>query len=63
MLRYNYIVKPLAAAKIRSFYRNGAKKYRHTYDYNDFMRDLHSAVFSIYKIENGLSRRTPTIVQ
>lgn len=63
MLRYNYIVKPLAAAKIRSFYRNAAKKYRHTYDYNDFMRDVHSAVFSIYKIENGLPRRTPTIVQ
>lgn len=58
---YDYIVKPGAQQKIRSFYRNVAMKYRHTYDYDDFMRNVHDAVFSIYEIEKTLPRRKPTI--
>lgn len=32
MIEYQYIIKPLAQRKIRSFYNNVAKKYRHVYD-------------------------------
>ena len=31
MMMYNYKIKPLAQRKIRSFYYNVAKKYKHTY--------------------------------
>ena len=61
MTDYSYIIKPRAAQKIRSFYRNVAKKYRHTYDYDDFMRNVRMAVFSIYGIEKTLLRRRPAI--
>ena len=63
MMSYNYIIKPKAQQKIRSFYKNVAKKYRHTYDYDDFMRNVHDAVFSIYCIERTLPRRIPTIAR
>lgn len=58
---YNYVVKPKAQQKIRSFYKNVAHKYRHTYDYDDFMRNVYDAVFSIYDIEKTLPRRVPTL--
>jgi hypothetical protein len=58
---YNYIIKPRAQQKIRTFYRNVARKYRHTYDYDDFMHNVYDAVFSIYDIEKTLPRRVPTI--
>ncbi len=58
---YQYIITPLAAQKIRSFYRNVAKKYRNTYDYADLLHNVRSAVFSIYGIEKILPRRQPTI--
>lgn len=60
-MRYDYVVKPRAAQKIRSFYRNVARKYRHTFTYEDVMNSVHDAVFSIYKIENGLQRRRPVL--
>lgn len=60
-INYKYIVKARAQYKIRSFYRNVAKKYRHTFDYNDFMQNVHKAVFSIYQIEKTLQRRKPII--
>ncbi len=60
---YKYFIKPRAQHKIRSFYRNVARKYRHTYGYNDFMRNVHDAVFSIYNIEKTLPRREPTITR
>lgn len=31
-----YIIKPRAARKIYAFYGNVAKKYRHTYDKEDY---------------------------
>ena len=58
---FNYIIKPRTQQKIRSFYRNVARKYRHTYDYDDFMRNVYDAVFSIYEIEKSLPRRVPTL--
>lgn len=56
-----YIIKPRAARKIYTFYGNVAKKYRHTYDKNDFKRDVRTALTSIYDIERKLLRRPPTL--
>lgn len=61
MTTRKYIIKPRAQLKIRSFYKNVARKYRHTYDYDDFMRNVHDALFSIYDIECTLLRREPAI--
>ena len=61
MPKLKYLIRPRASQKIFSFYSNVAKKYRHTYDKADLKRNVHDAVFSIYKIENGLLRREPTI--
>lgn len=61
MADFKYIIKPQANRKIFSFYQNVAKKYRHTYDKTDLKRDVQNAVFSIYRIENGLLRREPTL--
>ena len=61
MADINCIIKPRAARKIYSFYRNVAKKYRHTYDKDDLKRNVHDAVFSIYGIESTLLRREPTL--
>ena len=44
MTTRKYIIKPRAQLKIRSFYKNVARKYRHTYDYDDFMRNVHDAL-------------------
>lgn len=60
-MHYNYIIKPRAFQKIRSFYVNVAKKYKHTYSYEDMERNVRDAFFSIYSIENTLGRRSPTI--
>lgn len=61
MGQYKYIVKPLAQHKIRSFYNNVAKKYKHTYDINDLIRDIENAVLSINQIERTLLRREPRL--
>ena len=34
-MQYKYFYTKRTAAKIRSFYRNVAKKYRHTYSYTE----------------------------
>lgn len=56
-----YIIKPRTNRKIFSFYKNVAKKYRHTYDKADLKRDVQNAVFSIYQIERSLLRRPPIL--
>lgn len=61
MVDTKYIIKPRAAQKIYSFYKNVAKKYRHTFDKDDLKHNVHDAVFSIYEIEKTLLRRKPTI--
>lgn len=58
---FNYIIKPLAQRKIRLFYQNVAKKYKHTYDFNDLVRDIEAAVMSVYQIEKTLLRREPLL--
>ena len=37
---FRYVVKARAQMKIRSFYKKVAKKYRHTYDFDDFMHNV-----------------------
>ena len=56
-----YIIKPRAARKIYTFYGNVAKKYRHTYDKNDYKRNVRAALTSVYDIERKLLRRPPTL--
>ena len=60
-MQYKYILSRRAAARIRSFYGNVARKYRHTYSFEDMERNIRDAVLSIYRIEEGLTRREPTI--
>lgn len=61
MSAYRYVVKPRAQRKIRAFYQNVAKKYKHTYDFNDFIRDVQNAVVAMNQIERTLLRREPTL--
>ncbi len=61
MSQYNYVVKPRAQQRIFSFYHNVAKKYKHTYDFEDFMRNVRAAIDAMYQIEHTLMRRVPTI--
>ena len=58
----NYIIKPRAQQKIRSFYQNVAKKYKHTYDFNDLVRDIDSAVMSVYESLIGYKHSYPKLV-
>ena len=60
-MQYKYFFTKRASAKIRSFYGNVAKKYRHTYSYEDMERNVRDAFFAIYAIERTLPRRRPTI--
>ena len=60
-MEYKYIVKPRALQKIRTFYNNVARKYQHTYSYEDLARNVRDAFFSIYQIEKTLLRRSPTL--
>ena len=41
---YKYEVKPLASRKIWTFYRNVAKKYRHTFDAEDIVKNAQMAI-------------------
>ena len=58
-MQYEY--KRKALVKIWGFYRNVAKKYKHTYDFRDMERNIRGAVLNGYLIENNLFRREPTI--
>lgn len=55
-MQYKYFYTKRTAAKIRSFYRNVGKKYRHTYSYEDMERNVRDAFFAIYArvIKNNL---------
>ena len=61
MTEYKYIVKARAQRRIRLFYQNVARKYKHTYDMGDFIRDVQNATYGIYQIEKTLLRREPTL--
>lgn len=58
---YKYVYSKQALGKIRTFYRNVARKYRYVYSYEDMERNIRDAIFSIYSIEKTLPRRKPTI--
>lgn len=58
---YKYRYTKQAVSNIRTFYRNVALKYRHTYSFEDMERNIREAVFCIYAIERTLLRRKPTI--
>ena len=61
MIKYRYKVKPLAQRKIRSFYFNVAKKYKHTYSKWLMHKNIDDAVDGMYQIERTFLRREPTI--
>ena len=60
-MQYNYVIKPLAVRKVRSFYRNVCLKYPNTYSYNDMIKYINKTVDAIYSIEQSVPRRKPTI--
>ena len=57
----NYRVKKRCAYKINSFYRNVAKKYKHTYSEELMHKNIDDATDSIFQIERSLLRRDPTL--
>ena len=60
---YKYEVKPLASRKIWTFYRNVAKKYQHTFDVEDIVKNAQMAIRNMGQIEQTLGRRKPTILR
>ena len=46
MQQYKYLYTKRTAAKIRSFYKNVAKKYRHTYSFEDMGRNVREAFWT-----------------
>ena len=60
-MRYKYKVKPLARRKIRSFYNNVAKKYKHTYSKWLMHKNIDDAVDAMLQIECTLLMRGATI--
>ena len=63
MMEYRYKIKPLAQRKIRSFYYNVAKKYRHTYSKWLMYKNIDNAVDGMFLIEKTLLRREPIILR
>ncbi len=61
MGNYKYTISKQAYNKISSFYKNVAKKYVHTYSYQQMQKNIDETKQAIFQIENGLSRRNPTI--
>lgn len=61
MIEYKYKIKPLARHKIRSFYNNVAKKYRHTYSKWLMHKNIDDAIDAMFQIERTLLRRKATI--
>lgn len=56
-----YQIRKRCLLKVEAFYRNVSKKYKHTYSQELMEQNVHDAVDDMYKIENGLLRREPTI--
>ena len=62
-MEYRYKIKPLAQRKIRTFYYNVAKKYRHTYSKWLMYKNIDDAVDGMFLIEKKLLRREPIILR
>jgi len=58
-----YLILPQCIANIKRFYRNVAKKYSNTYSLELMHKNVDEAIDAMYKIENGLHRRKPTVKQ
>ena len=58
-----YVIKRRCHDNIEKFYRNVIKKYRHTYSIQLLQRNVLDATNGMYKVENGLLRRKPTIAR
>lgn len=56
-----YIIKKRCAQKITIFYRNVSKKYLHTYSEEMMHKNADEAFDAIFRIENELLRREPTL--
>ena len=60
MMKHRYKIKPCAQRKIKAFYFNVAKKYRHTYSKDLMHKNIDEAVDAMFQIEKSLLRRRPT---
>ena len=58
-----YVIRHRCHTKIESFYRNVARKYKHTYSKQQLQRNVLDATNAIFKIENKLLRRRPTMLR
>ena len=56
-----YVIKRRCAQKITTFYQNVSKKYKHTYSLELMEKNVNDAYDDMFRIENGLLRREPTI--
>ena len=56
-----YVIRKRCAQRITTFYRNVSKKYKHTYSLELMEKNVHDAYDSIFKIEDTLQRREPTL--
>lgn len=63
MAKVKYKISKLVQTSIYTFYTNVAKNYSNTYSLDLMAKNISNAYTSIYKIENGLMRRKPTIKQ
>lgn len=61
MANYKYVISQTVFNNIDSFYENVALKYVNTYSFEQMEKNILDAYRSMYKIENGLLRRSPTI--
>ena len=62
-MEYKYKIKPLAQQKIKTFYYNVAKKYRHTYSKELMHKNIDESVDAMFQIERSLLRREPTLTR
>lgn len=56
-----FIIKKRCVQRITTFYRNVSKKYLHTYSEELMHKNADDAFDAIFRIENGLLRREPTL--
>ena len=62
-MQYDYIIKPLAVRKVRSFYRNVSMKYPNIYSYEDMLRYTNKPLMlstalnsQLYDVDRQLNR-------
>ena len=61
MKSYKYRISTQCFQNIYSFYRNVARKYKHTYSKELLHKNIDDAIDSMFQIERSLHRRQPTI--